>query len=223
MDNKIICKRVSALLSLYINNKVSNIEKELIETHLNECESCYNKYIYLKSLIKSLKDSYKQIVELSLKKQQQECFVVREHEKFLENLSPYIDNELDTKECYEFRKHLTKSPNAQKELKKAYKLQKELQNSFNKTKTKVSNGISKRVIKSLKITQTQKNEQFLHSFFNIKLTSAAIIISLTIIGAYQIFHIKNNININSSSKAKINYTQTKNNVTQTTKNDFIEF
>ena len=75
MDNKIVCKRVSSMLSLYIDNKVTEHEKAFIEAHLSVCESCYNKYVYLKSLIKSLKDSYRQIMELSQKKQEQNNFI----------------------------------------------------------------------------------------------------------------------------------------------------
>lgn len=224
MDKKIICKKVSSLLSLYIDNKVTDSEKEFIETHLNECEICYNKYIYLKSLIKSLKDSYKQIVELSLKKQKQECFIVREHEKFRENMSPYIDNELDVKECYEFRKHLTKSKTAQKELKNAYRIQKELKNSFEKTKQKVSNGISKRVIQNLKMTNTKKSEQFLYTFFNFKIAKIAILLGIFILGGYEIFNNNKTIKYKTEPTIKNEYiTKSEYKTTESKELDFIEF
>ena len=108
MSNKIICKKIASMLSLYIDNKVSLQESSFIEEHLSNCKECQKKYLYLKSLIKDLKASYKQVLELTMKKQQQKLFKIREHEKFLENISPYVDNELDAKECFEFRKYLIK-------------------------------------------------------------------------------------------------------------------
>ena len=80
MDDKIICKKVSSMLSVYIDNKISDCERAFIEEHLANCENCYKKYTYLKSLIKSLKDSYKRILELSIKKQKRKTFCIKEHE-----------------------------------------------------------------------------------------------------------------------------------------------
>ena len=108
MFNKSVCRKVSSMLSLYIDNKLSVHDYAFIDEHLSQCDECYKKYLYLKSLIKSLKDSYKQVVELAQKKQKQATFSIREHEKFLDNLSPYVDNELDAQECFEFRKYLIK-------------------------------------------------------------------------------------------------------------------
>ena len=99
------CKKVSSMLSLYIDNKVTPEQKSFIDEHLANCEECYKKYVYLKSLIKNLKDSYKQVLELARKKQQKADFNIKQHEIFLQNLSPYIDNELDAQDCFEFRKY----------------------------------------------------------------------------------------------------------------------
>ena len=56
MDNKTICKKIASMLSLYIDNRVTYQERAFIEEHISNCEECYKKYIYLKSLIKDLKD-----------------------------------------------------------------------------------------------------------------------------------------------------------------------
>jgi len=209
------------MLSLYIDNKVSEHEKIFIETHLSVCESCHNKYIYLKSLIKSLKDSYRQIMELSLKKQNNNSFSIKEHEKFRENISPYIDNELETQECYEFRKYLTKSKTAQKELQKAYKMQKELKNAFLKVQKNTTKIISRKVINAL---NPPKNNITLHDIFNIKIAKIAIITSLFFVGGYELFHaenilkIKSKQSIESENVSNVEYKADKSN-----ENDFIEF
>ena len=133
-ENKAICKKVSSMLSLYIDDKLDYQEYLFIEEHLTNCNECYKKYLYLKSLIKNLKDSYKQILELAAKKQKQKTFSIREHENFLRQISPYVDNELDAQDCFEFRKYLMKSKSAQKELKNTYIIQKEMKKAFDAPK-----------------------------------------------------------------------------------------
>lgn len=223
MDNKIVCKRVSSMLSLYIDNKVTEHEKAFIETHLSVCESCYNKYIYLKSLIKSLKDSYRQIMELTQKNQNTNNFNIREHEKFVQNVSPYIDNELETQECYEFRKYLTKSKTAQRELKKAYLMQKELRNSFNKIQKKATGAISRNVIKSLKASQFNNKTTFFHNFFDIKIAKVAILLGLVFIGGYELFNLNSNAKLKPQKNIENSYTKSANNLEKNTDFDFIEF
>ena len=223
MDNKIVCKRVSSMLSLYIDNKVTEHEKAFIETHLSVCESCYNKYVYLKSLIKSLKDSYRQIMELSQKKQEQNNFSIREHEKFMKNVSPYIDNELDAQECYEFRKYLTKSKAAQKELKTTYLLQKELKSSFDKVQKRASNAISRNVIKSIKVTSLHNSERFLHNFFDLKIAKAALLLGLVFLGGYELFNFNNQAKLRPQQPLEETSIKSANNIDKNTDFDFIEF
>lgn len=223
MDNKIVCKRVSSMLSLYIDNKVTEHEKAFIEAHLSVCESCYNKYVYLKSLIKSLKDSYRQIMELSQKKQEQNNFSIREHEKFMKNVSPYIDNELDAQECYEFRKYLTKSKAAQKELKTTYLLQKELKSSFDKVQKRASNAISRNVIKSIKITKLPNSEKFLHNFFDLKIAKAALLLGLVFLGGYELLNFNNQAKLRPQQPLEETSIKSANNIDKNTDFDFIEF
>ncbi len=186
MENNAICKKVSSMLSLYIDDKVTEEERYFIEEHLSECRECHKKYIYLKSLIKSLKDSYKQVMELALKKQKQESFSIREHEKFLNNLSPYVDNELSALECYEFRKYLTKSKPAQKELKNTYLLQKKLRTAFEKTSRNTDCNIAAKVMKEFKQANLQKQTVLMSDFFNKRVAKIAILSGLVLLGAYEI-------------------------------------
>ena len=150
MQNQLICKKITSMLSLYINNNVSMQEKIFIENHLKTCESCQKKYAYLKAIIKNLHNSYKNMLELSRKKQRQELFNIKEHEKFLANISPYIDNELDANETYEFRKYLIKTKNAQTELKTAYTIQKNIRNVYKNRMNNTNAQIAKNIIKKLK-------------------------------------------------------------------------
>ncbi len=186
MSNKIICKKIASMLSLYIDNKVSLQESSFIEEHLSNCKECQKKYLYLKSLIKDLKASYKQVLELTMKKQQQKLFKIREHEKFLENISPYVDNELDAKECFEFRKYLMKSKNAQRELKNIYVLQKKMKLAYDNTKKSVHTKISKKVINTIKHENLSENKTNIkRMFFSPKSFKIAILSGLVLIGGYE--------------------------------------
>lgn len=191
MSDNTICKKVSSMLSLYIDNKVSYQERAYIEDHLANCEECYKKFLYLKSLIKSLKDSYKQVLELAMQKQKQATFSIREHEKFIENLSPYVDNELAAQDCFEFRKYLMKSKMAQKELKNTYIMQKEMRIAFDKAKKNMNTDISRLVINTIKNKNTNVIylERF-REFLNPKTFKIAILAGLIFIGAAELNYLK---------------------------------
>lgn len=186
MENKAICKKVSSMLSLYIDDKVTEQERFFIEDHLSQCKECHKKYVYLKSLIKNLKDSYKQIVDLALKKQKQESFSIREHEKFLENISPYVDNELSALECFEFRKYLIKSKSAQKELKNTYLLQKNLRLAFDKTGKKASFNVTPTIMKDIKQLHVQNRTVAISEFLNRRVAKIAILSGLVLFGAFEV-------------------------------------
>lgn len=185
MKDRTVCRKVTAMLSLYIDNKITIQEKDFIEEHLSACDECHKKYLYLKSLIKNLKDSYRQVVELAVKKQKQRTFSIREHEKFKQQLSPYVDNELDAKECFEFRKYLIKSKPAQKELKNTYTLQKEMRNAFNITKKNFSPSVSKKVINILRNKPKKFESRIVREIFTMRTAKIAILAGLIMIGAYE--------------------------------------
>lgn len=145
MTQEQICKKISSLLPQFIEGKVTFGEKEFIEEHIAQCPECYKKFVYLKNLVVSLKDSYQKIIYTNLKKQQKSTFNIREHENFIENLSPYVDNELKGTDAYEFRKYLIKYQSAQKELGRVYSLQKRIHQSFSNTKDSLDKDFSKEI------------------------------------------------------------------------------
>ncbi len=187
-ENQIICKQVSSMLSLYIDNRVSFNDRILIQEHLKNCPSCRKKYMYLKSLIKNLQDSYKQVVEISAKKQKQNSFSIREHQKFMNSISPYVDNELMGEESFEFRKYLMKSKNAQKELKNIYIVQKHLKYAYNQTLKKAPPEITRNVINILNKNNNIFDSVILKQIFTMKTAKIAILAGLVFIGVYEFEH-----------------------------------
>ena len=162
-------------------------------------------------------------MELSKQHQKENNFSIREHEFFIQNVSPYIDNELDTQECYEFRKYLTKSKTAQKELKKAYVMQKELKNSYNKVQKKATNAISRRVIKSIKLNFQNNSNTYLHNFFNIKIAKVAVLLGIILVGGYEVLHLNNYLKTKPQQNIEENYTKSANDIDKKNNYNFIEF
>lgn len=187
MNNNAICKKVSSMLSLYLDNRLAEQDRILVESHLKNCDLCRKKYLYLKSLIKNLKDSYRQIVELSDKKRKRQTFSIREYQNFLEDMSPYIDNELDTQQCYEFRKYLMKSKIAQKELKTMYSIQKQLRNAYNHTRNNIALSVSKEVMSSFRNNKFHLFDSvILEWLFSVKTAKIAILAGIFVFSAYGI-------------------------------------
>ena len=185
METNPECKKIISLLSLYVDNKVTYHERMFVEEHLAFCPECYQKYMYLKQLIYSLKDSYRKVMEMAVSRQKNETFSIREHEKFLENLSPYIDNELQQPESYEFRKYLMKSKTAQKELKNTYIVQKHLKYAYNNICKKTPQEISCNVIKQLTEPKNIFDSVILQQIFTMKTAKIAILAGLIFICGYE--------------------------------------
>jgi hypothetical protein len=189
------------MLSQYIDNRVTAHEREYIEEHLSTCPDCQKKFIYLTNLIGSLQDSYKKVMEMTAKKRGNTIFSIREHEKFLENLSPYIDNELEAFKSFEFRKYLMRSKIAQKELKKVYYLQKQLYSSYENVKQSLDTDFSKIITSGMK-----KNYGIRRSYVKV-----AIITGLLLFGAVELkqfsIPIKNKIEKTLHKKKDSQYTR----------------
>ena len=185
IENENVCKKVSSMLSLFIDDRVSINEKIFIEEHLKNCVSCRKKYMYLKSLIKNLKESYRQVVALSVSKQKRSGFSIHEHQKFMSQISPYVDNELEGAECFEFRKYLMQSKSAQKELKNTYIIQKLLKSSYNQTLKKTPQQISSMVMAQINTSGGFFDSVILKQIFTMKTAKIAILAGLMFICGYE--------------------------------------
>ncbi len=147
------CRKISALLELYVENKLSSIEKDLVEEHLASCPDCRDKYVKMKDAIKNLRTSYEHLLQEFEEIERNKIFKVKENEIFYANISSYIDNELSYNEAVDFRKYLLKSKPARKSLEKAYSLE----NTLKKTFRNYSDNL--RINYAKKITDTLKAER----------------------------------------------------------------
>lgn len=149
MDD-ITCKKVSSMMSLYIDDKLNDEHKSMIEEHFNNCPTCYQKYLNMKNIIENLKLSYDKIIKNVETVETASLFNIREYEKFYNNISAYMDNELDYEESVEFRKYLLQSKGARSDLRNMYVLQNHIKDSFTKCILENNINLSKKVISTLK-------------------------------------------------------------------------
>ncbi|MDD3436328.1 MAG: zf-HC2 domain-containing protein [Candidatus Gastranaerophilales bacterium] len=147
MTVNLTCTQVSALLSFYIDDKLSNQLKQFVEAHLEICPTCNAKLEALRSMIKSLREVHE---KLSVVKSGAEEYAQSEQNNdFSINLSAYIDNELSDEENLKVKKYIISNPKARQDLEKMYKLKKIMQNSFDKAKNNSKGDYSKFILRRI--------------------------------------------------------------------------
>lgn len=129
----ITCKKVASLMSMYIDEKLDDNLKSFVQRHLEVCPSCYNKYVTLKKMLAELKDAYSSI-SVSQKQPTAAKFNIREHDRFHDNLSSYLDNELPLDESVDMKKYMIQFPSARDELERMYRMQKAMKTAFENIK-----------------------------------------------------------------------------------------
>lgn len=151
MTANLTCAQVSALLSFYIDNKLSSQLKQFVDAHLEVCPSCRAKLEALKSMVKSLKEVHEKIA--TMEPAQKESPSNTQYNNFKMNLSAYVDNELSDSENIKVKKYIISNPKARQELEQMYTLKKALHNSFDKAKSDVKVDYSKFILKRLDIQE----------------------------------------------------------------------
>lgn len=161
MDNS-VCKKVSAMLSLYIDNKLNDEHKKFVEKHFLNCPKCFQQYKDMKNIIENLKDSYDKILKEIESIDTVNLFNIREYERFYSNISAYIDNELCYEDSIDFRKYVLKSKAARRDLTNIYNLKNHMQNSIESVYKNYNSNLSSKVIKIIKNEQQSVYQKFFY-------------------------------------------------------------
>lgn len=144
MTSNLTCTQVSALLSFYIDDKLSCQLKQFVEAHLDSCPMCRSKYETLKSMVTSLRCAHEKLA--SINTLDEEKTDDPQYDEFRINLSAYVDNELSDLENIKVKKYVISNPKARQELESMYRLKKVLNNSFEKTKNESKDDFSKFIL-----------------------------------------------------------------------------
>lgn len=149
MTINLTCTQVSALLSFYIDNKLSSQLKQFVEAHLATCPTCRAKLDALTDMVKSLKEVHEKITDI--KKEPIESTDSDQYNSFKTNLSAYIDNELSDEENIKIKKYVISNPKARGDLEDMYKLRKALNNSFEKARHDTKEDFSRYILRRIDI------------------------------------------------------------------------
>jgi len=172
---EITCLQMDVLISFYIEGDLSQSLKEKVEEHLQKCPNCRAKY----DIIYSLFSEMRSINDTELQKNDicntSNC-TSQNYRVFKNNLSAYIDNELNTEDSIKLKKYTINNKNARKELEDAYNIRKLMNDSFNKTKNQAKNDFSKKIVKQIRENNTKSMN------FNalIKVGAAFVMTTLTL-------------------------------------------
>lgn len=147
MDKNFSCKQIEAILKFFKEGNLNPLLENLVKNHIDTCDNCKKKY---NKLNKDSKEVQKEsdILALNPKK------------KFINNLSAYMDNELDTKENIKIKKITVSNQHARKELEKMYNYQKILQASFERTKNNAKIDFSKEIVSKISNEDYYSTEYF---------------------------------------------------------------
>lgn len=151
MTANLTCTQVGALLSFYVDNKLSTQLTQFVEAHLKICPACNAKCEALKLIVQNLRDAHDRI---STRAQTSENVPSNtQYDEFQANLSAYIDNELTDEENIKVKKYVISNAKARGDLEKLYNLKKVMHNSFERTRNEVKDDYSKFVLKRIDIQE----------------------------------------------------------------------
>lgn len=150
MTINLTCTQVSALLSFYIDDKLSSQLKQFVEAHLENCPACRAKLEALRSMVNSLKEVHE---KLASTKHEQESSTIPRYKDYEVNLSAYVDNELPDDENIKVKKYVISNTKARQDLEKMYNLRKVLHNSFDRAKNDIKDDYSKFILKRIDIQE----------------------------------------------------------------------
>lgn len=151
MTINLTCTQVSALLSFYIDDKLSSQLKQFVEAHLATCPSCRAKLEALKNMVKSLKEVHEKLA--SMQPNSQEDSTTSQYNNFKANLSAYVDNELSNEENIKIKKYVISNAKARQDLENMYNLKKVLSNSFERAKNEIKDDYAKFILKRIDIQE----------------------------------------------------------------------
>lgn len=161
MDINLNCNQIESLINFYIEGKLAPSLNKCIKKHLEKCHKCSKKIQDLQNSVSGVNQNYYEAKQNSDK-------------EFHNNLSAYVDNELDTLENVKIKKIAISNPTARQELEAMYKYQKLLHSAYEKTKSNTKIDYSKNIMSII-----NESDIYITSYFrNILIVFLLILIGI---------------------------------------------
>ena len=150
---KLTCAQMDVLISFYIDNELSQALRKQVEEHLSSCAICSAKYDIICSMVTDMKSCCKSDGVSNQYLGQKNDLGTYQYQLFKNNLSAYIDNELNNDENLKIKKITINNKKARKALEDSFSLRKMMNDSFKKCKTETKRDFSKHIIKQLELEE----------------------------------------------------------------------
>lgn len=160
---KLTCEQVCSLLTFYIEKCLTDNLMREVEYHLNICKNCKSKYLETLNLYKNYNN-----VRQNIKKTENlagDAFSNNQYMIFMENLSAYIDNELNEQDNIRIKKISIINQKARIELENMLYFRYMLQSAFDVTRNNLKKDYSADVISSLFNVKKNSKVQNVYKYF----------------------------------------------------------
>ena len=147
---KLTCAQMDVLISFYIDGDLSNALKSQVEEHIKLCPTCRAKFDIIKSMLLEIKNNNTLKKDFSSKLPQNE-HISQQYRIFKNNLSAYVDNELNEQDNLKVKKFTINNKAARKDLENTFSIRKLMNDSFHKSKAESKRDFSKHVIRQLEL------------------------------------------------------------------------
>lgn len=134
LKGNLTCTIVGKLLTHYVEDNLDRKCKEMVSVHLRNCPLCMEKYSVVKRLFNEAEKKRK---------------LIRERETMYEEISLYLDGEMEKSKIVDFEAKLSKRKDYEEGLLNISKLKRTLNNSFYKTKYNLEINASRYVMQRL--------------------------------------------------------------------------
>ncbi len=157
MQRELTCEQVGAIITFYIEGRLSDPLQKAVRHHLEICPECNAKYEEIKQMLMRYKNKK---CPNNIEDDVQNNFKQKQYAEFKSNLSAYLDNELDDKENIRIKKITISNPIARKDLEEMYAFKRLLHNSFEKTKSDIKYDFSKQVLSQMNLPDKSSEPNF---------------------------------------------------------------
>ena len=180
MRKELTCEQVCAIITFYAEGKLSETLQQAVKYHLDNCPKCKEKFRGLQDMIARLNKSE---CGADIDGEVQNTFKQKQYAEFRQNLSAYIDNELDDRENLRLKKITVSNPMARQALEEMYSFRNLLHYSFDKTKNDLKYDFSKNVLNLMYKEPVKKIFAF-----NKLVTAYCIMLATIVFGAVVLFN-----------------------------------
>lgn len=135
LKGNLTCENINKLLTHYVEDNLDKKCKEMVSVHLRNCPICMEKYSVVKKLFMEAEKKRK---------------LIKERENMHEEISAYLDGEMEENELLKFEEKLSKNKDYEETLLNITKVRKILNNSFYKMQYNLQIDLSKKVMEKFK-------------------------------------------------------------------------